>query len=240
VADHDAVNNVPVAERLARGSGLAFIRAVEVSCTLGGHTVHVLGYGIDLRDPTLLGVLERNQRQLRSAGEESIHKLIQAGYDIDLQAYEAYQDDATRGGWKALNYLIDLGICRDVKDFFGRLFVGDMALSYPDFAAPDEAVRAIHQAGGTAICAHPGFGTREGGPGLLEELLACGVDGLECYTPYHDPAEIRYHVELCRRHGLLITAGSDCHGGFAGRALGVPPAHVTDLNLGPLFDHVIR
>jgi predicted metal-dependent phosphoesterase TrpH len=123
---------------------------------------------------------------------------------------------------------------------FGQLFSGDMALTLPNFAAPDQAVRIIQRMGGTAICAHPGRCIRDGGIGLLEQLIDCGVAGLECYSPYHDEAMIHRCLAFCRRHDLLVTAGSDCHGGFVGRPLGEPEAHIDDLNLGPLLDYVIR
>jgi len=240
VADHDSVANVLSIERLVRGSGLGLIRAVEVSTTLDGHLFHLVAYGIDPEKPSLLHVLCENQEKMEGVDRQSIRLLMDAGYRISLVEYETYEDDATRGGWKALNLFIDKGFCRDVKDFFGRLFVGNMALTLPTFAAPDEAVRVIRQAGGLAICAHPGHSARDGGADLLEQLLACGIDGLECYSPYHDEAMTQRCLEFCRRHGLLVTAGSDCHGGFVGRPLGMPEAYIDDLNLGPLLEHIIR
>jgi predicted metal-dependent phosphoesterase TrpH len=240
VTDHDTIANVLPVERLARGSGLGFIRAVEVSATLQGHLIHIAAYGVDLDDPALLHMLDENGKKLRSAGDQSIEKLIHAGYDVTWEEFKAYENDVTRGGWKALNFTLDKGICRDVPDFFGRLFVGDMALVYPSFAAPQEAVRTIHQAGGIAIWAHPGNDLYKEGGALSAQLLGCGMDGLECYSPYHDKATTQRCLDFCRRHDLLVTAGSDCHGGFVGRALGVPQAHSADLKLGPLLDHVIR
>ena len=135
---------------------------------------------------------------------------------------------------------IDKGFCHSVKDFFDRLFAGDMALQMPSFAAPEEAVRVIHQAGGVAVCAHPGHSTRHGETVLLKRLLDCGIDGLECYSPYHDEETTQRFLRFCRRHNLLVTAGSDCHGGFVGRALGMPRACLGDLHLGPLLERVLR
>jgi predicted metal-dependent phosphoesterase TrpH len=241
VADHDSLASVTPVERLVReGDGLGFIRAVEVSTTLRGHMLHIMAYGVDLRDPALLRMLEENEAKFRQVDEQSIRLLIAAGYDVSVEEYEAYEDDVTRGGWKALNYLIDKGICRDGKDFFRRLFVGDMALTYPAFAATDDAIRVIHRTGGAAICAHPGHSLADGGAALLEELIDCGLDGMECYSPYHDRKTVRRYLDLCRRHDLLVTAGSDCHGGFVGRPLGEPEIYVDDLRLGPLLEYVIR
>jgi predicted metal-dependent phosphoesterase TrpH len=239
VADHDTTANVFPVERLIRGRGPGFIRAVEVSATLEGHLYHLLGYGIDPQDRALTALLEENWRKLTSVDDQSIEKLIAAGHDISWDDYASYENDPTRGGWRALNYLIDRGVCRDVNDFFGRLFVGEMALCYPMFADPARVVQVIVQAGGLTICAHPGHRSDKDEMGALDKLVDCGIRGLECYSPYHDDAATRTYVDFCRRRGLLITAGSDCHGGFVGRSLGMPEAYLSDLSLGPLLDAVI-
>ena len=46
-------------------------------------------------------------------------------------------------------------------------------------------------------------------------------------------------LDLCDRHGLLITGGSDSHGGFVGRELGVPVIDSADLRLGELAEWTI-
>ena len=241
VADHDSMANVSAVEQLVRHNtdGLCFIRAAEVSTTLDGNLIHIVAYGVDPENADLQQILEENEQTLSSVDYQSIQKLIEANYPVSLAEYERYENDVTRGGWKALNYMIDKGICHGVKDFFGRLFVGDMALVYPTFADPAEAVRTIHRAGGIAIWAHPGESIRKAEADVLHWALDLGLDGLECYSPYHDRAMIERCLHFCRHHDLLITAGSDCHGGFAGRKLGMPQAYIDDLNLGPLLERVI-
>jgi hypothetical protein len=166
--------------------------------------------------------------------------LIEAGYPITYEAYEQYDNDVTRGGWKALNLFIDLGFCRNVDDFFGRLFADEMALAMPDFAPPDVAIDLIHRLDGLAVCAHPGYSAGPQGQALLDRLVECGIDGLECYSPYHDHEMTQHLAGYCHRRGLLITAGSDCHGGFAGRTLGQPQVDATALSLGPLPGFAIQ
>jgi hypothetical protein len=176
---------------------------------------------------------------MESVDRQSIEVLMAAGYDISHKEYESYEDNPLRGGWKALNLFIDRGFCSDVNDFFGRLFTGDLALTMPRFASSEEAIRVIHDASGKAVCAHPAHSARHDLT-CLDQLVDQGLDGLECYSPYHDQGTTQRLVDYCRTRDLLITAGSDCHGGFVGRALGQPEAHVDDLNLGTLLDHIIR
>jgi predicted metal-dependent phosphoesterase TrpH len=240
VADHDAVDNLRPVEDLVRGSGPAFVPGVEVSSTLEGCLFHLLGYGIDPDSPSLLAMLSENREKMESVDLQSIQLLADAGYPIGYEDYQRYENDVTRGGWKALNLFIDRGFCRDVDDFFARLFVDDMALTMPLFAAPEAVIDLIHRAGGVVVCAHPGYSAGEDGQPLLDRLVERGIDGLECYSPYHDRETTRRLADYCRQRDLLITAGSDCHGGFAGRALGQPKADAADLQLGPLSSFAIR
>jgi 3',5'-nucleoside bisphosphate phosphatase len=239
VADHDTVDSVQPVEQAACKAELAFVRAVEISVTLGHRLFHILAYGIDTHDPDLLHILSDNRAKMESVDRQSVQILIDAGYDISFAEYEGYRHDATRGGWRALSLFMDRGFCRDVDDFFGRLFAGDRALTMPAFASPDETIDIIHQAGGTAICAHPGHSAKGDGEAPLDRLVKRGLDGLECYSPYHDSRAIQHWVAYCQQRDLLITAGSDCHGGFVGRALGEPPAYSELLNLGPLLHHIV-
>ena len=84
------------------------------------------------------------------------------------------------------------------------------------------------------ILAHPGASldhtavTEE----ALSPFLDYGIAGLECYSCYHNEATTRFCLDWCARHDLLVTGGSDCHGGFVGRELGVPAVDVADLRLG--------
>jgi predicted metal-dependent phosphoesterase TrpH len=240
VADHDTVANVRPTEALISGTGLAFARAVEISTTVHGRLFHILGYDIDPEDSALLRLLAKNRETMESIDQQSIHKLTTAGYEISMEEYERYEHDPTRGGWKALSLFIDRGFCSDVGDFFGRLFTGDMALVMPDFAPPGEVISTIQRSGGVAVCAHPGHSVRGSDLGSLDNLVALGLDGLECYSPYHDETLTRRLVAFARARDLLITAGSDCHGGFAGRTLGQPEVHLADLNLDPLLARVAR
>lgn len=237
VADHDSIDSLRPIEALVRGIGPAFVPAVEISTTHDGYLFHLLAYGIPTDSPDLLALLSENREKMERVDLQSIQKLIDAGYAVSYEEYDRYENDVTRGGWKALNLLIDRGFCRDVDGFFQSLFVGDMALSMPAFAAPSAVIALVHRLSGVVVCAHPGYSVRNSERTTLDALVELGLDGLECYSPYHDTTTTARLVGYCRRQHLLITAGSDCHGGFAGRSLGQPSIDSADLVLGPLLDY---
>jgi len=235
IADHDSAASVPPAEALAQEAGLAFLRGVEISTLLDGQLFHVLAYGFDIGDPGLAALLLENRAKLDQQNDDIVHRLIAVGHGIDPDDYAAYEYDHARGGWKVLNFLIDRGFCTGPRDYFDKL-VNPLPTEWPTFPHPADAAAVIREAGGAPILAHPVASMRR--MGITDETLRSFVDfgiaGLECYSQYHDEATTRSLVDWCDRHDLLITGGSDSHGGFVGRELGVPVVDIADLRLGEL------
>ena len=224
VSDHDSVANVEETKLLAARAGLCFLPGVELNSTKDGHNYHILGYGIDSHNTALLELCRHNQRLLEQKDVDSVRNLIERGWPLSMEEFASYSYDPHRGGWKALAYLQDKGLCTDVNDFFRRIFTAENDLGFPDFPAIAEVVSVIHQAGGVAICAHlasdfHGAGMQEYLPRLIDEEL----DGFECYHSGHRAEDSRLLAHFCRRHKLYISGGSDCHGSFVpSRHLGIP------------------
>jgi len=241
IADHDTVASVPAAEELAQESELAFLRGVEVSTRLDGHLFHILAYGFDLEAPALSALLRENKAKTEEYNGDIIRSLIAAGYPIDADDYATYEHDHSRGGWKGLDFLIARGFCTGVRDFFNDLMPG-LPLEMPAFVHPAEAFAAVREAGGAPILAHPGMSLRHASvtEETLRPFLESGVAGVECYSQYHDKVTTRFCLDWCARHDLLVTGGSDCHGGFVGREVGVPAVDTADLRLGELEERIIR
>ena len=83
-----------------------------------------------------------------------------------------------------------------------------MESKYP---APTEIIEAIHEAGGIAVLAHPGFYDNFE---LFEELIPQGLDGVEVWHPENTPEQQEMLIKTARKHGLVMTGGSDFHGAF--------------------------
>jgi predicted metal-dependent phosphoesterase TrpH len=112
---------------------------------------------------------------------------------------------------------------------------------FQTFPHPAEVIAIIRSAGGVPILAHPGVTLRETGltDEALQPLLEAGIAGLESYYIYHDEMTTQFCLDWCARHDLLVTVGSDCHGGLVERELGQPPTDTADLRLGELERRII-
>jgi predicted metal-dependent phosphoesterase TrpH len=241
ITDHETVDNVAPVEALAREAGLAFLRGVEVSSWLGEHYFHILAYGFEPDTPSFSVLLHENRAKMIQSNRDVVQGLIARGYPIDLEDFEAYDYDRLRGGWKALNFLIDRGFCTGVNDYFQGLGIG-MSEVFRTFPHPAQVIAAIREASGVPILAHPGSTLRDVGVTTesLQPLLDFGIAGVECYHRYNDEATTRFCLDWCVRHDLLVTVGSDCHGGLVDRELGFPPTDTADLRLGELEERIIR
>ena len=78
-------------------------------------------------------------------------------------------------------------------------------------------IPAIHNAGGIAILAHPACCWCINLENFVKELMAFGLDGLECYYPYdRHRGIIKFHAKktvekIADKYNLIKTGGTDCH-----------------------------
>jgi predicted metal-dependent phosphoesterase TrpH len=93
-----------------------------------------------------------------------------------------------------------------------------------------DAIELIHHGGGVAVMAHPGLNRTDD---FIPQLVAFGLDGLECFHTKHSPAASEHYVRVARQFRLAVTGGSDCHGMSKGKpligSLKLPYPYVTQL-----------
>jgi hypothetical protein len=163
------------------------------------------------------------------------HQSIRRQYDLDLmdalikekvlgvchEGFKNYQENPYHGGWKSLNYLKSLGL---VKNFMDYLALTPKSVNKMVFTHPKDVIEVLHRSGGKVFLAHPSSNGEGGLPlRILDQFKSYGLDGIECYSPYHKSVdEVDYYLSYCKKNHLLISGGSDYHGDFIGRKLGEP------------------
>ena len=118
-----------------------------------------------------------------------------------------------------------------MKDYFEILKPSNKRLCFKN---PKEVIDIIKGAGGYSFLAHPS--AYENGEilsiNVLEEFRDYGISGVECFSPYLKNIEdANYYVKFCKENDLMISAGSDCHGEFNNRSLGIPKVTFEQLRL---------
>ena len=233
VTDHDSTENLTDVAHLAKEYGLGFINGVEINTTYKGRNYHILGFGINPTNLELQTLLNTNRKLMEEKDDESIEYLERKYPAVSFSEYEAYTNYKERGGWKALNYMIDKQLCSSHKDFFRLFEEWGNPVEKLNFATPGEAIATIHRAGGSSIVAHPGASFYDPDyKALIAFMMGEGITGLECYHPENSREITEYCLEICKLNKLLVTGGSDCHGEFVvGRCLGHPDIRFSQLKL---------
>lgn len=241
ITDHDTLDSVEETEKLALGSGLSFLRGVEISSIFEGYIFHILAYGIEMKNVMLIELINNNREILKQKDDDIIKRLIKQGFNLDLNEYKIYDYNVKRGGWKALNFLVDKGIYTCTKEYFEKLHIKKRNIELPKFSEAKEVINVIKQAGGVPILAHPFY---ESATHLVEDTLEkfkeIGIKGIECYHPNHSINAIELCLNFCAREKLITTAGSDFHGQLiTTRKLGVPVVSLNILKLEELYCHIL-
>lgn len=83
---------------------------------------------------------------------------------------------------------------------------------------PKRIIKAIHEAGGIAVLAHPACCFTHSLNRLVKNLMKLGLDGIEVYYPYARHRKIvKFHTiknveKIADKYNLIKTGGTDEHG----------------------------
>ena len=227
ITDHDTVDGYLVARDLP-GRSIRLVAGVELSCTVDGVDVHILGYGFDPDDAGLTMLLGQRSGQRLDRATGIVERLVALGAPVSLDRVRAIAGSGTVGRPHIARALVEAGHAGTVGDAFARyLATGRPAFIERPILPPEEAIAAIHAAGGAAVLAHPLYSSTY--QEFLPNLVEHGLDGLEVHYPDHNDATRARLGALAERFGLIATGGTDFHAdyGRSGRGLGDVTVPVT-------------
>ncbi len=227
ITDHDTIAGSLEAIGLP-DEGVKVITGIEFSCcTEGkdGFDCHILGYGFDPKDETLLAAI-RHGREMRLFKLEARLKYLKEHFGIEFTDEEiAWLHSLNSVARPHLaRLIIKRGLALDVANAFDKyLKVGGFPDDRIDAA---EAISAILAAGGIPVYAHPLGGEREPRISVDEltervsALKSMGLMGLECFYSRYSREDRELLISLACERGLLVSGGSDYHGENKTVALG--------------------
>ena len=216
LTDHDTVAGLAEARAEADRRGIAFLGGLEISAEYQPGTMHILGYGFDENDPSLIERLNYVQRCRAERNPKIVGRLNGLGMDLTMEEVASRAGGDLVGRPHFAQVLLEKGYVGSRQEAFD-LYLAKGKPAYVDKVrlSPEESVTAIRDAGGVAVLAHPKQ-LRIADPSALEDLVArlaaIGLGGLECHYRDHTEAETAFFLALASRHGLLVTGGSDFHG----------------------------
>ncbi len=212
VTDHDTVAGLEAARAAAEATGVRFVNGVELSVEAEGRSIHLLGYGFDPDHKALVAYLSAFTNRRRERFDQMVERLSDAGVSVPDEILRRHVEMSVAPGRPHLaRALVAAGQVETYREAFAEYLGREQPGYVPAPTQPvATAIDALHAAGGVAVVAHPGqWMPRE----ILGALRTQGLDGIECICPSHPDYLVDYYRDICRTHGLLVTGGSDDHGG---------------------------
>ncbi|QLC49332.1 hypothetical protein HWN40_03165 [Methanolobus zinderi] len=216
ITDHDTVEGLDIAEKECEGRGIEFIPGIEFTTKLDipQMELHILGYGFDREDTELLKKTDEARNNAFKYARKVCSMLESYDWTIDYSVLE-----------NASGILTKHDICTsvlkgDITNYdFHNEWLGENSRFYVEIEKfkAEEAIRTIHEAGGKAICAHllrslDMFGSTQMLSTVAGSLIHGGIDGFEVFYGNSTKKQIETMYNICRKHDLLMTGGSDFHG----------------------------
>lgn len=215
VTDHDTMAAYDELWDLAKFFRIQLIPGIEISAehTQSGMKVHILGYCPDWTHPLLRQVCRAMVERREAATRAILSRVAELGYRIgpeevaplcrySTNLYKVHIMHALfRGGYSPS--ITNPGLYAELFSPSGKAHV---PISY---VPVEDAVRAVREAGGLAVLAHPGVFKNQS---LFPYLLELGIQGIEAYHPCNNPEVTAWCLQKAKKYDLMVTGGSDYHG----------------------------
>jgi predicted metal-dependent phosphoesterase TrpH len=230
ITDHDTLAGYRAAAALA--DGLVLHPGVELSCQWSGATIHVVGLGFRIDDPTLAAGLAALDSARQQRAQTIAERLASRGFPGALAGARAIAGESQLGRPHFARWLVEAGHLPDeataFKRYLGRNKTGDVKAFWPGLA---EVTGWITAAGGIAVLAHPlhyKF-TRMKLRRLVTDFAGAGGSAIEVVSGRQAPGQATALSQLARDFGLAVSVGSDFHADTPhGPRLGVASAPFAD------------
>ena len=211
ITDHDTTAAyTPELFKYAKEKEVDLVPGVEFSTMEGDVPVHILAYGIDLKDDGIKGLVQFHVERRSERNRLMLKALKKHGVDIN-------EDDLKKYGAKSIGRphiaraMMDKKVISSFKEAFTD-WIGDDQKCFVkgDWLTPGETIKVIRNAGGKAILAHPILLKKRA---LIKKILSTyKFDGMECYYAAFSERQNEHMVKIAKERAMIITGGSDFHG----------------------------
>jgi predicted metal-dependent phosphoesterase TrpH len=214
---------------------MKIVPGLELSTEYNGHEVHFLGYFIDVYNKDLIKVLD----EIHKERVDRVYTIIDRLKKLEINISESdikVDSFVSLGRPHIAKLLLDKGYVKSLREAF-HLYLAKGKPAYIERFKINykEALKLIKNSGGISVLAHPG----ELYKGidierLLRDLKIYGLCGVEVFHPSHGNKEINTFYNLSKKYKLVISGGSDYHGGNTKSEINIGAIGL-DLNLTTKF-----
>lgn len=215
ITDRDCQAGTVRAKIIGERNGIRVIPGVELSSLDAGtgEVVHILCYMPDFAD-RLEGLCHRNAAATKRAAQKMMIKTAKR-YPITADVIKRCASGSTNLYIPHIMHaLMECGETDAIYSaLYRELFTPESEtniIETPAYADTAEVLGAIKDAGGISVLAHPN--TYADPEGLLDRLLALGLNGVEVWHPTADKTGTDRFYAYAKKNKLLMVGGSDFRG----------------------------
>jgi len=217
LTDHDTVEGCERTAKACAAVGIEFIVGTELTAEHNGNELHILAYLVDPANPRLVSEIAKFQKVRQQRIREMVARINELNIPLNVDDVFGLANCRSPGRPHVARALVKARFCGTLDEAFERFLKKGRPAWVPKAKMSAlEAIELIHQAGGLAVMAHPGLNKTDES---IPELVASGLDGIECFHTKHNAVAADRYQNIAREHRLLITGGSDCHGLSKGKPL---------------------
>ncbi len=211
ITDHDAVGSKEIYFKVLESK--ICIPGIELSSL--NNNVHILGYGLDWRNPKLITFLKRQQDHRMNAIVKMCKKTKGFGIPVSVEEVLAEKkgDKGAVGRPHLAAAMLKKGYVLSIKEAFVKyLRKGAPIYEKKERHSHQFLIKKIIKWGGLPVLAHPGLIEEEIREKMIRESIEIGILGIEAYYPSHSEEYISQLITLASDNSLIVTGGSDFHG----------------------------
>ena len=231
LTDHDTVSGHSEAAKALKQAErpLTVVPGAELSCRIGGVSMHMLAYLFDPEEPELAREMELVRTDRVRRARAMVERCQELGVPVTWEQVRRIAGDGAVGRPHIAAALVEAGVVGSIDEAFGKDWLGWGGRVYVPMREldPFDALRLVKAAGGAAVFAHPAAVKRGKTvpESVITDLAEAGLDGIEVdHTDHDGPTRERLRA-LAADTGLLVTGSSDYHGSRKSVRLG---ANTTD------------
>ena len=216
ITDHDTVAALDIANGyiLDQKIPLKLVNGIEISTSWEGFEIHIVGLNIDKKAPELLQLIKHQQQAREERAIAMGEKLEKCGFDNIYNQAKRLSGDGSITRSHFAKVLVREGHVSAMQKAFDKFIgKGQRAFVKANWCSIEEAIAAIHLAGGSAVMAHPvryGLSTK-----WLRRLVVHfkenGGDALETVLPQMGNEQRKLMLSFCLEYDLKASMGSDFH-----------------------------
>ena len=210
ITDHDTTDGLDEAMRAMKGRDqLTLIPGIELSTYSHGSEIHLTCHFIDIANDSLQSTLDKLAKDRATKAKQIVERLNHLGVKIEWCEVSKLAGGSV-GRPHIARSMVAAGYVDSIADAFDK-YLDTSAPAYVSRMKLDtfEALKLIHQAGGTATVAHPR--TVDDIESLIGPLADAGLAAMEVYAEKYSAEMVRHFEHMADQHDLIKSGGTDYH-----------------------------